>query len=286
MSLEHKSNMDIYYVNGRFVKEADAHISVSDLSVIRGYGIFDFLRTYNGVPFHLGEHLSRLQNSGRLIGLGLPCPLEEIEVLVLRGLTESRHKEKNIRIVVTGGISDNGITPGNAPQLLLIISATTPFPFSYYQQGAKLITSHIERFMPGAKTINYIPAILCQKEARDQGAIEAIYVDRDGYLQEGTTSNLFVVRDGHLITPSCDRILPGITRQVVLELAKENVEIAERPVHKDEIRLLDEVFITSSVKEVIPITAIDSVIIGTGSIGPVSQKVMELFKEETNRYPK
>lgn len=276
--------MDIYYVNGRFVKEADARISVNDLSVLRGYGVFDFLRTYNGIPFHLGEHLSRLQNSGRLIALDLPWPLKEIEALVLRGITESDHKEKNIRIVVTGGISENGLTPGNAPQLLLMISEAAPPPSSYRKKGAKLITSHVERFMPGAKTINYIPAILCRKEAKEQGAIEAIYVDRYGYLQEGTTSNLFVVRDGRLITPPCDRVLPGITRQVILELAGGNVEIVERPVHKDEIRLLDEVFITSSIKEVIPITAINSVVIGTGSMGAVSQKLMELFREETSGY--
>lgn len=277
--------MDIHYVNGRFVHETDARISVNDLSVIRGYGVFDFLRTYNGVPFHLRKHLNRLRNSGRLIGLNLPCPLEEIEALVLQGVTKSHHKEKNIRIVVTGGLSDNDITPGNAPQLLLMISATTPLPLSYYEHGVKLITSHVDRFMPGAKTINYIPAILCQQEARDQGAIEAIYVDRDGFLQEGTTSNLFVVRNGRLITPPCDRVLPGITRQVVLELAKGSVETVERPVHTDEIRLLDEVFITSSVKEVIPITTIDSVMMGNGFIGPVTQKVMELFREETNDYP-
>lgn len=276
--------MDIYYVNGKFVQEADARLSVNDLSVIRGYGVFDFLRTYKGVPFHLREHLKRLQNSGRLIGLDLPSPLEEIEALVYRGLSKSEHQEKNIRIVVTGGRSDNGITPGNAPQLLLMISATTSFPASCYEQGEKLITCHVERFMPGAKTINYIPAILCLKEAEERGAIEAIYVDRDGYLQEGTTSNLFVVRDGRLITPPCDRVLPGITRQVVLELAGKEMETVERPVHKDEIPLLDEVFITSSVKEVIPITAMDSVVVGRGCIGPVSQRVMELFSKETGGY--
>jgi len=139
--------------------------------------------------------------------------------------------------------------------------------------------------MPGAKTINYIPAILCQKDAKSQGALEAIYVDRDGYLLEGTTSNIFVVRDGCLITPPCDRVLPGITRQVILKLAKDVVEVVQRPIHKDEIRLLDEIFITSSVKEVIPITTVDSVTIDNGLIGPVSQKVMELFATTTNSFP-
>lgn len=275
--------MDIYYAHGQFVQEQDALISVNDLSVIRGYGVFDFLRTYNGVPFHVKEHLTRLQNSARLIGLALPCSLEDIETLIQKGLSLSNHKEKNIRIIVTGGLSDNGITPGEAPQLLLMITATTSFPSNYYEEGAKLITSHVDRFMPGAKTINYIPAILCQKDATAQGALEAIYVDRDGYLLEGTTSNLFAVRDGCLITPPCDRVLPGITRQVILERAKDVMEVVQRPIHKDEIRLLDEVLITSSVKEVIPITVVDSVTISNGAIGPISQKIMELFRKETEK---
>ncbi|MFT5699529.1 MAG: branched-chain amino acid aminotransferase [Desulforhopalus sp.] len=271
--------MDIYYVNGQFVKEEDALISVNDLSVIRGYGVFDFLRTYNGIPFHLEDHLNRLQNSARLIGLTLPCTVKKIKTLINKGLAQSSHKEKNIRIVVTGGLSNDGITPTKASHLILMITATVAFPSSYYEKGVKLITSHVDRFMPGAKTINYIPAILCQKDAKDQAAVESIYVDKAGYLLEGTTSNLFVVRDGRLITPPCDRVLPGITRQVILNRAKGNVEIVERPVHKDEIRLLDEVFITSSVKEVIPTTVVDAVVIGDGSIGPITQMIMKLFRE-------
>lgn len=278
--------MDIYYVGGQFVKEAEALISVNDLSVIRGFGVFDFLRTYNGIPFHLNAHLKRLQNSARLLGLKLPLPLEEIGLLIEKGLALSDHKEKNIKIVVTGGLSDNGITPGDAPQLLLMITATVAFPSSYYKEGAKLITSHVNRFMPGAKTINYIPAILCQNDATAQGAIEAIYVDLNGYLQEGTTSNLFVVRDDCLITPPCDRVLPGITRQVVLELAKESLDIIQRPIHKDEIRLLDEAFITSSVKEVIPITCIDSIEINDNRVGSITNKIMTKFKEKTVNYRK
>ncbi|BHH84626.1 aminotransferase class IV [Desulforhopalus sp. 52FAK] len=276
--------MDIYYVGGQFVKEDEALISVNDLSVIRGYGVFDFLRTYNGVPFHLNDHLKRLQNSARLIGLKLPLPVEEIKVLIEKGLSLSAHKEKNVKIIVTGGLSEDGITPGETPQLLLMITATIAFPASYYEQGAKLITSHVDRFMPGAKTINYIPAILCKNDAKAQGAVEAIFVDRNGYMQEGTTSNLFVVRDGSLITPPCDRVLPGITRQVVLELAKKSMDIIERPIHKDEVRLLDEVFITSSVKEVIPITCIDSTEINNNYIGPITQNIMTWFAERTANY--
>lgn len=276
--------MDIYYVNGEYVNAPQATISVNDLSVLRGFGVFDFLRTYNRNPFHLDEHLQRLERSARLIGLRPPLPISEMKGIIHEGLNRSTHPECNIRIVLTGGSSSDGITPGDAPQLLVMITSVSKLPAEAYSHGAKIITSHVERFLPGAKSINYIPAILCQREARAQGAIESIYVDRDGYLLEGTTSNLFIFRDGELITPPCDRVLPGITRQVVLHLAKKVFPVVERSIHKDEIRLLDEALITSSVREVVPVTAIDGNILADGSPGKLSRRVMELFADYTNTY--
>lgn len=276
--------MDIYYVNGEYVEADKAQISVNDLSILRGYGAFDFLRTYNGIPFHLDDHLVRLQRSARLIGLALPVPPAEIKEIVLETLRRNMHAESNIRLVVTGGESRDGITPGTAPLLMVMVSGVTHFPPKFYTEGAKIVTCHVERFMPGAKTINYIPAILCQAEARNQNAVEALFVDRDGYLLEGTTSNLFAFIDNSLVTPPCDRVLPGITRQVVLDLAKKDFHIKERKIHKDEVRLLDEAFITSSVKEVIPVKAIDSVELFSKEIGQGSQRIMTLFKEYTGNY--
>lgn len=275
--------MDIYYIGERFVEEKEALISVNDLSVLRGYGVFDFLRTYNNSPFHLEEHLDRLERSARLIGLSLPFAKSDIAELVVEGIKLSGHKEKKIRIVVTGGLSPDGITPGEGSQLLLMITAVTPLPPEWLTEGAKVITSHVDRFMPGSKSINYIPAILCQKDAAAQQAIEAIYVDKDGYLLEGTTSNLFGFIDNTLITPQAERILPGITRKVVLELAQENFSIVEREVHRDEIRLLDEAFITSSVREIVPVTAMDSVILGLKP-GPNTIKILESFSRYTSTY--
>lgn len=279
--------MDIFYVNDRFVDESQASISVNDLAILRGYGVFDFLRTYNNKPFHLSAHLDRLEKSARLVGLQLPQTKESITELVDKGLAQSDHDEKNIRIVLTGGVSGDGITPPDTSGLLILITQAKSVPESWLHKGAKIITSHTERFMPGAKSINYIPAILSQNEARAQGAIEAIFVDRDGYLLEGTTSNLFVVKDNTLITPPCDRILPGITRQVVLQLArkeKDLCKVTERRIHKDEIALLDEAFITSSIREVVPVIAIDSLTIGNGQVGTLTQKSVEDFRKYANSY--
>jgi branched-chain amino acid aminotransferase len=276
--------MNIYYVNGAFVEEDQAKISVNDLSVIRGFGVFDFLRTYNGIPFHLDDHLHRLERSARLIGLELPHPTAEIREITLEGLSRSSHVESNIRLVVTGGLSSDGITPGDSPQLLIMVTGVKEMPPKWYSEGVKIITSHVERFMPGAKSINYIPAILCQREARNQQAIEAVYVDRNGYMLEGTTSNLFAFIGDTLVTPPCNRVLPGITRQVVIRLAAKDFTLVERDLHKDEVRLIDEAFLASSVREVVPITAIDSIKIGDGRPGGRSRKIMDLFRDYSRSY--
>lgn len=279
-----KRIMNIFYVNGSYAEEDKAQIPVTDLSVLRGFGVFDFLRTYNGVPFHLTDHLRRLERSAKLIGLSLPHPVAEMEEIVLETLRRNNHPEANIRIVVTGGQSHDGITPGSSPLLMVMVTEISQFPAELYTRGAKVVTSHLDRFIPGSKSINYIPAIICQAEARSQDAIEAIYVDRDGFLQEGTTSNFFGFIDNMLVTPPCDRVLPGITRRVVLELAGKEFNIEQRQLHKDEVRLLDEAFITSSVKEVIPVRAIDSVTLNSGSVGRNTGRIMELFKDYTTHY--
>lgn len=276
--------MDIYYVNGEFIEDNQAQISVNDLSVIRGFGVFDFLRTYNGIPFHLDDHLKRLERSARLIGLKLPHSLAKIGEIVQETLSRNNHEESNIRIVVTGGLSSDGITPGDSPSLLVMVTPIKQMPAEWYTNGAKVITSHVDRFMPGAKSINYIPAILSQNEARNQHAIEAVYVDRNGYILEGTTSNIFVFIGDTLITPPCDRVLPGITRQVALALAKNAFTVVERPLHKDEVRLLDEVFLASSIREIVPIVAIDSIEISGGKPGSRTGKIMELFRNNTTSH--
>ncbi len=276
--------MDIYYVHGEFVADDQAHISVNDLSVIRGFGVFDFLRTYNGVPFHLEDHLKRLERSARLIGLKMPHSRSKISEIVQATLARNNHQESNIRIVLTGGLSSDGITPGDSAKLLVMVTGAKQMPADWYKNGAKIITSHVDRFMPGAKSINYIPAILCQNEARNQQAIEALYVDRNGFIQEGTTSNFFAFIGDTLITPPCDRVLPGITRQVILTLAEKQFSIVERQLHKDEIRLFDEAFLTSSVKEIVPIVTVDSIQVSGGRPGSRTKKIMGMFRDNTISY--
>ncbi len=275
--------MDVIRIDDRFLTPDEAQLPVTDLAVLRGYGVFDFTRTYNRVPFCLDTHVRRLARSARLLGLSLPCPEEEIIERVHETVGRSDHPEANVRIVVTGGESTDGFTPEGRSRLVIMVTAIRPRPEQWYSRGVKVVTHHAERFCPGAKTTNYIPAILAMKSALRQGAIESIYVDRHQRLLEGTTSNLFVFFGDRLITPEAD-ILYGITRQTVLTLAAPLFPIERRDIKVDDLRLFDEVFICSSNKEVVPVVDIDNIVVGAGVPGERTRRIMAAFRDFTASY--
>lgn len=277
--------MGIYYIDGTFVSAAEAVLPVSDLAVLRGYGVFDFMRTYGGRPFHLKAHVKRLRNSAHLIGLSCPWSLQEIRDIVEETLRRNDYSESNIRLLITGGDSDDSITPGTQPRLLVMISEVNTYPVHWYKAGVKIITKDITRFIPGAKSIDYIRAILALDDAKAQHAVESLYVDSHDNVLEGTTSNVFVVSDGNVVTPA-ENILPGITRDVVLEITASSFEIAVRSVTKKELQRADEVFLTSSNKEILPVIQVDDQQIGNGKPGKVTFQIMNLFKAYTQGYTK
>lgn len=270
----------IYYVNGDYLAADRACLRINDLGIVRGYGVFDFIRTYNGVPFKLKEHVQRLQNSAELIGLSLPRSIEEIEAIAQETLNRNNFPESNIRIVVTGGYSNDFITPIDQPSLMITVTPASKFPAEYYEQGIKVITVQTERFLPGAKTLNYISAIMALQQAKLAHAVEALYVDRQGHVLEGTTTNLFIFRDSQLITPK-DNILKGVTRNVVLELAKERFEIVEQPIYYSELSSCDEAFISATNKEIMPIVQVDDLQLSNGKPGKNTQMIMDLFHNYT-----
>ncbi len=277
--------MNIFYVDGAFVPEDRAAVSVNDLGLLRGYGVFDFLRTYQMRPFHLEEHVRRLERSARLLDLPMPCSGREVFDIAVETLSRNRGHldEANIRLLITGGASPDSITPGGHPTLLVLVTPLHPCPETWYRDGAAVITTHDERYIPGAKTTNYIPAILALTKARQQGAVESIYIDRQHRLLEGTTSNFFAVIGDRLVTPGAG-ILPGITRQVVLALAEESFDVEIRDVSRDEIRVMDELFLTSSNKEVVPVAQVDGHAIGDGTPGDRTRRIMAAFAAYTRAY--
>jgi len=276
--------MDIYYIDGEFVTEDRAFISAKDLAVLRGFGVFDFLITYNRRPFYLEAHVKRLENSAKKIGLKLNHTRDAICSIVEETVRRNpHHEEANIRIVYTGGISSDGVTPEGNGKLMVMVTPKLKLPEAWYTEGVKIITSPIERFLPDAKSTNYLSAVWSLQHAHREGAVESIYVDRNHRMLEGTTTNLFFFKGNSMVTPE-KGILPGVTRSVVLELVKGHFDVVLRDIHRNEIETMEEVFITASNKEIVPVVQIDAVVVGNGKPGNRVRKVMALFKDYTAAY--
>jgi branched-chain amino acid aminotransferase len=271
--------MAIFYVDGNYVAESEAALPLSDLAILRGYAVFDFFRTYNGKPFHLEDHLRRLLNSASILHIPCPWKIDKIADIVRTLLQKNNYAEANIRFIITGGDSLDSITPEKKPRLVVMVTEVKSFPEEWYDNGIKVITTNVTRYQPGAKSTNYIKAILALENGRGQDAIESIYVNENNQLLEGTTSNFFVVVNGRIITPIED-ILPGITRDVVIRLVSEEILVEQAPITHAVIDNCSEAFLTSSNKEVAPIVQIDQKEISAAP-GPVTRKVMEMFRRYT-----
>ena len=276
--------MTVFYINGEYMNAAEARISVTDLAVLRGYGVFDFLRTYAGLPFHLGAHLRRLNRSAALINLACPWDIEALGDIVLETVKRNGLPESNIRIVVTGGEGEGGFLPRGDSRLLVMATPWEAPPAWWYEDGVHVVTTELHRHLPEAKTIHYIPAIMAQSSAkrRDPKAIEAIYVT-DGIISEGARSNTFIFKEDRWITPSAGLLL-GITRAEVIKLLEAEGSLELRNVSLDEYYAADEVILTSSTKEILPVVKVDDVTIGDGAPGEMTKGLMRQWRELTDAY--
>lgn len=263
----------IHFLNGKFVEDQDLKVSARDLGFSRGFAVFSFFVTYNGRPFMAERQVARLFKSASLINLPIPYTQGEIHALALETLAKNNDgKEKAVRIIVSGGISESVFSERADPTLIIQIDERPYLPKDCYENGINAMTVKYTRYTPGAKTNHYIEAAKHRDAVKQLSAIEIIYYNDDG-VTEGCVSNIFAVIDGKLVTPKSN-ILPGITRGIVLKLT--NAE--ERDFAIDELRSATEVFVTSSNKEVLPVTKIDGVAVGDGQVGKVTKEVMSLFK--------
>ena len=276
--------MSVYYVDGEFVDSGEATVPASDLALLRGYGIFDFLRTYGGKPFQLGAHLRRLIRSAALLDLRFPWDIEELDEMVIESMSSNGFSESSIRLVVTGGDSPNDFMPAGESRLLVMVTSAKPFPSSAYEQGAEVVTVEMQRHMPEVKSINYIPGITAHKMALrlNPNAIEAIY-RVNGKIVEGTRSNTFIFNDGAWITPADDLLL-GITRAEVIKLIEAEGPLDMRDISLAEYLAADEVIITSSTKEIVPVVKVDDVMIGAGVPGDNTRQLLRAWREMTDNY--
>lgn len=271
--------MKTYYVDGRFVPADQAVIPVDDLAVLRGYGVCDIMRTFRGKPYFIDDHIQRLAHSAEEIGLALPWSQKEMKAIVLETLEKNQPiDEVNLRIVITGGSSSDFFYPQGHPRMIILVTDMKRLPDTWYENGVKVVTHLLERSLPGAKVISYIPAAMALKQAQKKEAIEAIYINQKQEALEGTTSNLFAFFGDTLVTPR-EGVLKGITRQAILSLARQFYTIEEKPVPLATLLTADEVFITGTNKGVVPVIQIDDTKIKDGRPGKnTKQLIRELEK--------
>lgn len=270
------------FLNGAYVSLSEAKISVQDIGVVRGFGFFEALRTYDRVPFHLKEHLARLHGAAKHFNVRVPFSdgdiAKVIDTLVKKNIPDK--KEANIRIMLTGGAVVRALEfRKGAPTFYILVESYVPPPESAYRKGCSLIVAEFQRQFPEYKTTNYIEAVSLEEGRKKAGAIEILYTT-DGFVRECTTSNIFIVKRGVVSTPK-NGILLGITRKVVLTVAKQHFRIRESAVSVQELYGADEIFITSSFKEVLPVVKIGTRRIGNGAVGPVTKSIMCLYRSAT-----
>ncbi len=255
-----------WYISGTWVHPHEATLSINDVAVLRGYSAFEALRTYNQRPFHFDEHLNRLYHSAELIELQIPWSRQQIRDIVYELISRNTYKNASIRLLVTGGETEDSILPVGKPTLAVLITPLGERDMQRFATGYKVITTSLQRVAPEAKTTSYLAAIRALKDASRRGADDALFVNEQGHVLEGTRSNFFVFRGNTLVTPRTG-ILMGITRNVVLELAQGRFPIEERPILLEELPQVDEAFMTGSSREIMPVVQIDTLVIGNGKPG-------------------
>jgi branched-chain amino acid aminotransferase len=278
------------YLDGKFVDEADAKVSVFDHGLLYGDGVFEGIRVYNGRIFRLDEHLKRLFDSAKAIMLTIPMTTEDLAEACCEACRKNKISDGYIRLVVTRGVGNLGLNPFTCkkPTVFIIADKIALYPAEVYEKGIDLITASTQRNHPNAvnpaiKSLNYLNNILARIEAVKAGTVEALMLNGEGEVAECTGDNIFALRGGVLQTPppSAGALL-GITRAVVIELAdKLNVKVTEPNLTRYELMTAEECFLTGSAAEIVPVVALDGRAIGAGKPGPVTLKLMAEFHKLT-----
>lgn len=279
------------YVNGQLLEREEATISVFDHGLLYGDGVFEGIRAYDGRIFKLREHLDRLFCSARAIMLTIPLSKKELEEATLQTLRANKLRDAYIRLLITRGIGDLGLDPEKCSHssVIIITDKIKLYPEEFYQKGLALVTVSVKRNIPEAlnpsiKSLNYLNNVLAKIEAARANAPEAIMLNREGYVAECTGDNIFLVKEGTLLTPPIwAGALEGITRNIVMEIAKNKLKllVKEELFTPYSLYTADEVFLTGTAAEVVPVTSVDGRTIGEGRPGKTTLKLMREFKELT-----
>lgn len=278
------------YIDGQFYPENEAKISVFDHGLLYGDGIFEGIRFYNGRVFKLKEHIDRLYDSAKAICMTIPIDKAEMTEATLESIRQNNLKDGYIRLLVTRGVGNLGLSPDRCKRPSIIIMAATIalYPEEQYQSGLKVVTCSVRRISPAAlspaiKSLNYLNNILAKIEANQANAGEGLMLNEQGYVAECTGDNVFAIRGGVIYTPPVSAgALRGITRQVVFDIAAEwGTEVVEANLTPYDLYTADECFLTGTAAEIIAMVSLDGRHIADGKPGPITQKLTTRFRELT-----
>lgn len=279
------------WINGKFVPESEATISVFDHGLLYGDGCFEGIRVYNRRIFKRRSHVERLFRSAESLRLKIPYSRDEIEDALIAGVRVNGIKGGYIRPVVTRGQGNLGLNPFQCerPNIIIITASIQLYPPELYETGMKIVLANRPRvdrraLDPSIKSLNYLNNIMAKVESIDAGVLEAVMLNNDGYVAECTGDNIFGIKDGRVYTPPVSAgILEGITRNFVIEICRDlGVPCEERLFGIDELRQADECFVTGTAAEIMSVTHIDDATIGTGAPGEVTSRLLAEFRSRTS----
>jgi branched-chain amino acid aminotransferase len=278
------------YIDGKFLNERDAKVSVFDHGLLYGDGIFEGIRAYNGRVFRLKEHIDRLFYSAKAILLKIPMSHAELMQATVEACRKNKLRDGYIRLVVTRGVGTLGLNPNRCkkPSVIIIADKIQVYPPELYARGMDIVTVPTVRNLhsalnPAIKSLNYLNNILAKIEANNAGVEEAVMLNAEGFVAECTADNLFIVKDGKLFTPPLSAgALYGITRQTVMELAEQlGISVSEPNLTRYDLFNADECFLTGTGAEIVPVVKIDGRVIGTGKPGSITKKLVTEYHSLT-----
>ena len=281
------------YINGKLYPKGEAKVSVFDHGLLYGDGVFEGIRCYNGTVFKFSEHIDRLYDSAEAIALEIKLTRDEMKSAVLDTLKANNLKDSYIRLNVTRGVGKLGLDPFNCEesQIIIITDSIQLYSKELYDKGldtiiVHTIRNHPEALNPTVKSMNYLNNILAKIECIKAGAAEGIMLNKDGYVAECTGDNIFIVKDNEIFTPPVSAgILIGITRNVVIELAKEaGMTVREEQLTQEDLYKAEECFLTGTAAEIIPVASIDGRKISTGKPGKITLSLLKKYQELTTAY--
>lgn len=282
----------LIYVNGEFVPEVEAKISVFDHGLLYGDGIFEGIRAYHNSVFLLSEHINRLYDSAQAINLTIPMSKEEMAEVVVETCRRNKMSDAYIRLLITRGKGDLGLNPKtcSTPSVICIASNISMYPKELYETGLSVITVPTRRngpegVNPRIKSLNYLNNIMARMEAANAGVSEAILLNQEGYVAECTGDNIFIVKNGILKTPATHiGLLEGVTRNEILRLASvAGIPAQETTLTRYDVFVADEVFVSGTAVELVPVIKVDDRVIGTGKAGPIFKTLLQAYRESVKK---